>query len=66
MDRSNLADVLALTESKEEEEKVALLLDFDKQGSMEEVPDPYYGGVNGFERVYEMIDQACEKIVNTL
>ena len=27
------------------------------------VPDPYYGGENGFNKVYDMLDKACEKIM---
>ena len=33
--------------------------DFDK---FDNVPDPYYGGKNGFQDVYNMLDEACEKI----
>jgi protein-tyrosine phosphatase len=28
------------------------------------VPDPYYGGLNGFEETYKMLDLACDKIVD--
>ena len=31
-----------------------------------EVPDPWYGGPDGFEEVYEMLDMACEKLLNEL
>ena len=31
-----------------------------------EVPDPYYGGIDGFEKVFQMIDQATERIANEL
>ena len=36
--------------------------DFD----ISEVPDPYYGGADGFEKVYQMIDRACEAIAKKL
>ena len=29
------------------------------------VPDPYYGGVHGFENVYDMLDKACSKIASS-
>jgi protein-tyrosine phosphatase len=45
--------------------KVKLLLDEVNLG-IKEVPDPYYGGVDGFEDVYQMIDMACEAIAKKL
>ena len=55
MDRANLADVLALAQKEEEREKVAL---FDPSGA--EVPDPYYGGEDGFALVREQVREAAE------
>lgn len=55
MDRSNFTDVIALARSEEEREKVAL---FDPTGA--EVPDPYYGGEDGFARVREQVRAAAE------
>lgn len=55
MDRANLADVLALAQTEEEREKVAL---FDPSGA--EVPDPYYGGEDGFALVREQVREAAE------
>lgn len=64
MDLSNLKNVLALARNEGDKEKVALLLDEnpDMPKGME-VPDPYYGGNDGFENVYQMIDKAAEMIV---
>lgn len=53
MDQSNYKNALQLAPSAEAKAKVKLLLPNDQ-----EVPDPYYGGVNGFEKVYQMIDIA--------
>ena len=55
MDRANLSDVLALARSEDEREKVAL---FDPSGA--EVPDPYYGGEDGFALVREQVREAAE------
>jgi protein-tyrosine phosphatase len=33
------------------------------EGEGIDVPDPYYGGPDGFKQVYDMLDQACEAIV---
>ena len=57
MDRSNLRDVLALARTEEDRKKVTLLLGHD------EVEDPYYGGLEGFEIVYKKIDNACREII---
>jgi protein-tyrosine phosphatase len=57
--------VLNLAPDDVAKSKVALIL-----GPSKEVPDPYYGGQDGFEKVYQLLDQACEeiaiKIKNTL
>ncbi len=65
MDRSNLADTQALAHTSEQRNKISLLLDSNQNGS-KEVPDPYYGGVSGFEKVYHMIDEACESIARKI
>jgi protein-tyrosine phosphatase len=65
MDRSNLSNVVSLAKNTEEINKVKLLLDEVNLG-IKEVPDPYYGGVGGFEDVYQMIDMACEAIAKKL
>ncbi|WP_421802557.1 low molecular weight protein-tyrosine-phosphatase [Flagellimonas sp.] len=65
MDRSNFSDVANLAETKEEANKVKLLLSEVELG-IREVPDPYYGGNDGFENVYQMIDSACEAIAKKL
>lgn len=63
MDRSNLANVLALAPSSEARAKVSLILDEVYPDEHREVPDPYYGGNDGFQKVYDMLDKACDKIV---
>lgn len=66
MDESNYQNILMLARNSEDEKKVQLILnviDADKNAS---VPDPYYGGNQGFENVYKMLDEACEVIANKL
>lgn len=65
MDRSNFSNVARLASTKEEVEKVKLLLKEVDLG-INEVPDPYHGGADGFEKVYQMIDMACEAIAKKL
>lgn len=57
MDRTNLSNVLSLARNEHDSAKVALLLGED------EVEDPYYGGDDGFEIVYQKIDTACREII---
>jgi protein-tyrosine phosphatase len=61
MDQSNHKDVLNLAPNEVAKAKVALIL-----GNSKEVPDPYYGGQEGFENVYYLLDQACEEIAKNL
>lgn len=62
MDLENQANILSLARDQRDREKVALLLEAGGQGRRE-VPDPYYGGADGFEQVYRMIDAACDHIL---
>lgn len=64
MDRSNLSDVLSMARDHRDRGKVRLILDELFPGEGREVPDPYYGGAGGFDRVYKLLDEACEVIAN--
>lgn len=64
MDRSNLADLRAL-EPSGTTARVALFLEFAGGGATD-VPDPYYGGADGFGQVYRMLREASERLVEAL
>ena len=66
MDNSNYDDVIKLAKNASDKDKVSLILDELFPDENVDVPDPYYGGDHGFEQVYQMLDKACEKIVNRL
>lgn len=66
MDQQNYHDVIHLSPSAEAEKKVSLILNSISPNSNAEVPDPYYGGKNGFKHVYEMLNQACDNIAKQL
>ena len=66
MDNSNYKDVLALAPNEATKSKVKLILNEIFPNDNNDVPDPYYGGEDGFENVYEMLDQACEEIARKL
>ena len=62
MDKSNMTNVLALATSEEHKAKVDLLLNASNPGMNLEVPDPYFGGEQGFEDVFQMVHKACQHI----
>lgn len=67
MDRSNLADLKDLESGSGSDASIRLLLEFDPEASDDlDVPDPYYGGPDGFDRVYDMVDRACAALVDHL
>ena len=66
MDSSNKEDVLALARNNEDKNKVELLLNITHPNNNLGVPDPYFGGANGFEEVYILVDAACEKLSDSL
>lgn len=66
MDQSNYKNVCRLAPNDEAINKVQLILNESYPDENLEVPDPYYGGDQGFENVYKMLDEACLKIKNKL
>jgi len=64
MDESNQRDILALARSREDQEKVRLILNEVYPGENMSVPDPYYGGQNGFEHVYDLLKRAAENVLS--
>lgn len=65
MDRENYRDVVDLAPDEASKTKVRLLLEVNPSGP-DEVPDPYYGGAEGFETVFRLIDEACNQLVAEL
>ncbi len=65
MDESNYSDLLAIAPAGHED-KLTLFLDYAPHLGVKEVPDPYYGGNNGFERVLDLIEAASEGLLNDL
>lgn len=66
MDQSNQTNVLNLARNKEDEAKVKLILNESMPGLDAEVPDPYFGGDQGFKNVFNMLDEATDVIVDKL
>jgi len=63
MDTNNYAHLIALADNKKERAKIRMILNEINPNLCESVPDPYYESNNGFQKVYEMLEKACNKIV---
>lgn len=66
MDNSNYDDVIELAENQEQKQKVQLILNELFPNEKVDVPDPYFGLPNGFEIIYNMLDDVCEIIAKKL
>ena len=66
MDHTNYEDVLQLAENEEQKDKVKLILNELFPNENVDVPDPYFGLPNGFQIVYNMLDEACDVIAKKL
>ena len=66
MDDSNFNNIIALARSEADKKKVKMILNESFPSKNLSVPDPYYGGNQGFENVYKMLDEVCEIIANKL
>lgn len=66
MDEDNLLDLQRLTTDRSLQVKAQLIMDFAPDHPLREVPDPYYGGPDGFEQVYDMLTDACGRLLDEL
>lgn len=66
MDTNNYAHLISLADNKEERNKIRMILNEINPNACESVPDPYYGGENGFQNIYNMLEKACNKIVQNI
>ena len=63
MDRENYENLLSIADRTEH---IRLFLEYSANFDEDEVPDPYYGGANGFERVLDMIEDASRGLLNDM
>ena len=66
MDKSNYQNIISLATRDEDVDKVKMILNESQPDKNYSVPDPYYGGKNGFEKVYKMLNEACDSIIYKL
>jgi len=66
MDSGNFQDVKSAAQSPDQMLKVDYIMNTSYPGRNKPVPDPYYGGNDGFEKTYQMLDEVTEQIVKEL
>jgi len=68
MDNDNLDAVKSLIQDNKStiNSKIKLILSYSKNFQLEEVPDPYYGGQNGFDKVIDLLDDAMDGLIDSL
>jgi protein-tyrosine phosphatase len=66
MDQGNFEDVVSLADPRKHEGKVRMFSEFCTEHDDTEVPDPYYGGSAGFEKVLDMMEDGCAEILRRL
>lgn len=66
MDSSNYNNILSLARNENDSFKVRLILNELYPGENRAVPDPYFGGEQGFTEVFQMLDEATDVIINNL
>lgn len=66
MDASNYENTLLVAESDDDKSKVEMILNLSNPNSNISVPDPYFGGEEGFENVYRLLDSACDVLIEQI
>lgn len=66
MDDQNIHDLMLLAPDDAARHKIHKMTDFAHSGHYAIVPDPYYGGDQGFEMVLDILEEACEGLLHSL
>ncbi len=66
MDESNRQDLLELARTPEQQRKIRLLREFDPQRGDPDVPDPWYGGQDGFEQAYQIVERSVQALLEAM
>ena len=66
MDHENLKNIKKLDKNGSFDHKIKLMRDFGPTPEDGSVPDPYYGGMQGFENVFQIVKRSCEALLNEL
>ena len=65
MDSSNYQNIVDLAKTESDKKKVKLILNENFPDKNRNVPDPYFGGDSGFQDVFNLLNEACETIINS-
>lgn len=66
MDDRNYQNLRDLSPDPESQNKVRRMVDFSQQTQYDYIPDPYYGGADGFELVLDLLEDACDGLLNEI
>lgn len=63
MDDENIRSLKNMARSETDLQKIFKMTDFQKEWSYDEIPDPYYGGEEGFELVLDLLEDSCKGLL---
>lgn len=63
MDEENYHNALFLDSQNQYSHKLMMMREFDPDPDNKNVPDPYYGGMDGFEHVYQVLFRSCNALL---
>lgn len=66
MDDNNVWDLKKMTRNLQQQQKIHKMTDFSSNEHYQSVPDPYYGGAEGFELVLDILEDACRGLVDEI
>jgi Protein-tyrosine-phosphatase len=66
MDRMNVRDLKSMARNENDKKKVSLMTEYCVNSKYDSVPDPYYGGASGFELVLDILEDACNGLLERI
>ena len=66
MDDENYENLMQLAKTDAQRARICRMRDFDPTPEDGQVPDPYFGGLHGFENVYQIVKRSCEHLLEAL
>ena len=66
MDSENYSNIIRLDKNGSDAEKIKMMRDFEPKPDSRDVPDPYYGGMDGFQNVFDVIMRSCEGLLDEI
>lgn len=66
MDDNNISDLMQKAPNPEAQKKIKRMTDYCTDHTLDHVPDPYYGGADGFDLVIDLLEDACEGLLKSI